>query len=154
MLRQMSQPAKHRRQTVSEAWILGNREEDQVNGGEIRALKTLGRYNQYIWVGDLRATDKVEETRCQQIKANLNAFAALADHLGCTPEDLKDLDLVQWYLLLEFYRDSWRGHSGDSGPGGNDPQEPECWPDEALMDDVGNMARQALAQLPQRKTGG
>ena len=47
---------------------------------------------------------------------------------------------------LEFYATSWETHPGDSGPGGNTPQEPVCDPDAALIEDGGAKARAALAE--------
>jgi len=47
---------------------------------------------------------------------------------------------------LEFYATAWEGHSGDSGPGGNWPADPEGWPSEALLDDFGRYAQRVLAK--------
>ena len=46
---------------------------------------------------------------------------------------------------LEFYTTAWNTHPGDSGPGGNDPQDPVCDPDDALLEDGGKQARTVLA---------
>ena len=48
---------------------------------------------------------------------------------------------------LEFYGTGWFGHPGDSGSGGNTPQDPVLEPPEWLMEDGGERARQALASL-------
>lgn len=49
---------------------------------------------------------------------------------------------------LEFYATAWTTHPGDSGPGGNTPQDPVCDPDDALIEDGGRRARNALDALP------
>lgn len=46
---------------------------------------------------------------------------------------------------LTFYADNWEGHSGDSGPGGNWPADPETWPNESLAEDAGEIARLTVA---------
>jgi len=45
---------------------------------------------------------------------------------------------------LEFYRDAWERHPGDSGPGGNTPSEPVCDPSLDLLEDGGLRAHKAL----------
>lgn len=46
---------------------------------------------------------------------------------------------------LQFYATAWDGHPGDSGPGGNTPQDPVCDPSADLLDDSGDYARRALS---------
>ena len=51
---------------------------------------------------------------------------------------------------LEFYKDGWGWSPGDSGPGGNTPQDPDSWPEEALMEDAGEKARNVLNATPEK----
>ena len=71
-------------------------------------------------------------TMLEKAEAERDAIAKERDELG---------------KALRFYRDAWEGHSGDSGPGGNTPADPEVWPSESLCEDGGEIARQALARL-------
>ncbi|MGI9489062.1 MAG: hypothetical protein ACR2RF_24890 [Geminicoccaceae bacterium] len=50
----------------------------------------------------------------------------------------------QLIQALEFYSTAWDAHPGDSGPGGNWPQDPVCNPDQDLLEDGGDIARAAL----------
>ncbi len=47
---------------------------------------------------------------------------------------------------LQFYAEAWDTHPGDSGPGGNTPQDPVCDPNADLIEDGGKIARDALAR--------
>lgn len=47
----------------------------------------------------------------------------------------------------KFYAENWEGHAGDSGPGGNTPADPDCWPNGELAEDCGEYARNTLRAL-------
>ena len=107
---------------------------------------------------DMRIAEKVKEVCYPRwVEAIEDAEAAAEKKMArVCAERLKEREAVARKAALEeaaplrraleFYADGWEGHAGDSGPGGNDPQDPECWPSEALLDDAGSLARRALAE--------
>lgn len=80
--------------------------------------------------------------------------AAAAIELLAAERDAAQAKLAEAVEVIKFYRDCWDTHPGDSGPGGNYPQEPVCNPDCDLLEDGGNLARAFLTSLEDKTADG
>jgi hypothetical protein len=76
---------------------------------------------------------------------DIAALIAAAPETAAERDRLKAVN-AQLVGALGFYAIAWNTHPGDSGPGGNDPQDPVCDPDYALLEDCGQIARATLAK--------
>lgn len=90
-------------------------------------------YKEYHY-GNRKPIDKTPHPHVSLIVNSVNAFAALADYLGCDPQELESLDLVEWLRLLKRAEFLMK-------------DQPSLAPAE---DEAAAQIRQALAKLPEK----